>query len=232
MKKKTENFIDNKFKSAIADYCAFIEKGYSLKSLLKLIGDRYELNKQQRDTLARGISSEKDSINRRLKKIPELEPDTILYVDFYNIFFTILNYLNGKSLFICTDLFLRDCGGIYGKFNMESKKNKEIIDLMIFYLKELELEKVEFLLDSPISFSGELSSCINVRIKELEFNASAYTTRSPDFELKNKEKGAISTSDSIIIDNSILKVYDLAYSVLKKNYTLKIMDLNLLLSNT
>ena len=103
----TENF-----KNAIYDYIYFLEKEYPQKAILKLIGDRYLLSGIQRTMLYRGITTKENSLKRTSKLITEnLLSNQILHIDGYNVLITIGSYLNGNTVFVSNDNFLRDAFG-------------------------------------------------------------------------------------------------------------------------
>ncbi len=212
------------FKKAVSHYLYMLERDYPKRPLLKLIADKFQLNKIQRNLLLRGIAPKATSTFRAKKKTDNISGQS-LFIDFYNIYLTICNYNYGATLFICTDTYLRDCGEIYGKIKDDSLVLK-IISLILSHIRDSKPQQAVFILDSPVSGSGDTAGYLNRELKKNDISGTAYTRRSPDYELKKLKNGIIATSDSIIIEKTAAKVYDLAYYILKKNYQPDFLNLN------
>ena len=216
-------------KNAIRDYLYFIERGYSVKSILKLIGDHYRLNKEERTFLFRGVFKKNICQNRKKKicQIKEIK-NNILYCDGFNIIFTILSYLYGIKTFIGLDYILRDASESHNTIKRDNFFVKAI-DCLINFFKKLTLQKIIFYLDSPISHSKDIAFEIEEKMLKENIPVKLEIVPSPDFILKNVVNGIIATSDGIIIDNSNVKVFDLAKNVLDYNFKPVYFDLKKLI---
>ena len=83
----------------------------------------------------------------------------------------------------------------------------------------------EFMLDQPVTGSGDLASDLREGLGNAGIPGSAYTVPSADAELKNAE-GFIATSDSAIIDYAGRRtVYDLARHALQGAFSASFPDL-------
>ena len=216
----TENF-----KNAIYDYIYLLEKEYPQKAILKLIGDRYLLSGIQRTMLYRGITTKENSLKRTSKLITEnLLSNQILHIDGYNVLITIGSYLNGNTVFVGNDNFLRDASEIHGKIFRTELFDRALI-LIFDYLKKINIKEVFFYLDKPVSFSGKLCLKIDEQLKNYKIQGKAETFNSPDFQLKNIKEGFCATSDSTIIDNSKVKVFDLARNTILYHFKPGFIDL-------
>jgi hypothetical protein len=206
------------FISAINIYKQLLEKGFPQKAILKLVGDRYRLGTIERTMLYRGICTDKDALLRKSKLtfIKEIKNKTI-HIDGYNIFITIGSYLNGSPVFIGNDNFLRDASEIHGKI-FKTELITRAIELTFIYLKRYKVSGLKFYLDQPVSNSGKLSVMLNKNIKRFKFAGISKTLPSPDFALKQIKQGIIATSDSSIIENCNVPVFDLARRVLYYNF--------------
>ncbi|MBI9037001.1 MAG: DUF434 domain-containing protein [Bacteroidales bacterium] len=206
-------FTEN-FQNAINDYQYLLDKKYPQKAIIKIICDRYSLSSVERTILFRGIAPQKIAINRQ-KKIIDIEDvkNNTLYVDAYNVLITISSYLFGNVVFVGNDNFLRDASEIHGKAFRDNFFQKSI-GLIIDYLKILKPKKTIFYLDNPVSLSGELSSFLNEVLAKNNISGSAETVHSPDYHLINLNKGICATSDSVVIDKSGVKIFDLARNTL------------------
>jgi len=209
----TENFLN-----AINDCQYFLDKNYPQKAIIKVICDKYSLSAVERTILFRGIASQ-EIAKRRRKKIAFQEnvKNNFLYVDAYNVLITISSYLFGNVVFVANDNFLRDAAEIHGKKFRDKFFNRSI-ELIIDFLKIINPKETIFYLDNPVSYSGELSDYLNECFVKNNISGLAQTVHSPDYHLKNIQKGIVSTSDSVIIDKSNVKVFDLARSILVFNF--------------
>lgn len=215
-------------KEALNDYIYLINKSYSNKAILKLIGDRYLLNRNERIILQRGVCTEKDAIIRNNKQTMKVT-NTTLYVDFYNVIFTICNYLYGRLLFIGIDGYLRDCGEVFNYTKVNQSLFSQALDLLLLSLNYLHPNYTNFILDAPMAYSGNLSKKINQLIDSKKLNACAYTKKSPDHELMSIPEGIIATSDSVIIQNSSVKVFDMSYNILHHQFNASFLNVKELL---
>lgn len=200
------------FRAAAEDYLLFLDKGYPQNTVIKMVGDKYRLDKDHRQILFRGICSTAVAKERKLKIGEPMEGDLIL-VDTYNVLFTISNYFLGKKLFIGNDGFLRDVGEMRGRI-----KNKEMFNraerLMIETFKSWKKIKYRLYLDEPIPFSGRFAIKLSKIMAEEDIEGEATTVYSADYPLKNESSSAICTSDSAIIDKYEGKVIDLPNYIL------------------
>jgi len=200
---------------AAEDYLLFLDKGYPQRTTLKIVGDKFRLNRDQRQILYRGIC-QTNTATERSQKIGMPEDGDLVLVDTYNVLFTISNYFLGKQLFISNDGFLRDIGEMRGRI-----KNKEMFTrsekLMIETLKGWKNIVFRLFLDEPVPFSGRFAIKLSKTMAEEDIEGDAITVHSADYPLKNEQSTAICTSDSAIIDKYKGKVIDLPHYILK-NY--------------
>lgn len=220
--------INDEFIRAARDFVYLMNQRYPRKTILKIVGDRYLLNTFQRILLSRGIFSDEDIQLRIQKTIDKIDSQSI-WIDAYNVFFTISNYLLGRIVFISNDRFLRDAGEVYGKLHKEPVFTKAI-DLTMNYLKKMGPSNVQFLLDKPISHSAELAGRLREILGTELIPGNAQIDKNPDAVLIRQCSGIIATSDSDILNETELPIVDLAHLVLADNFTLALPDLGKLLS--
>ena len=92
-----------------------------------------------------------------------------LVIDGYNVIITIETALFGKPLILADDGFLRDISGIsknYNKNYKRSEKTDEALRLIFDLLKKVKPNHTLFLLDSPISHSGQLAKDVREYFKK------------------------------------------------------------------
>lgn len=205
------------FAIAVNDYLFLLEKAYPQKTILKIVGDKYQLAGVERSILFRGIATREKCRLRKSRNIRILKPGSSLFIDGYNVIRTIGSYLSGKTVFISMDGFLRDAAEMHRSVLREKVLNQSI-NLMFEFLNKSQLSKATIYLDEPISKSGELASILNNKLLKSGIDGDALTVHSPDHYLKEVNEGFICTADSAVIDNCQVKVYDLAKAILILNF--------------
>ena len=228
---KNKNLLTTAFKTAITDYYYLLNKNYPEKETLKLVGNRFRLTGVQRTILFRGITSKEKALKRKTKLITlENSKGKILYIDGYNVLFTMMNYLLGKVIFIGNDGILRDSGGAYGKIENETTFYQSA-NLLLDFIPWNAFQEVTIYLDSPVSNSSSHLIQLEKHVQQKKIKGKIHLTRPVDLRLKqiNDCDGVIATSDSQIIDHTPGKIIDLARSVLETTYGIAILDLGSLI---
>lgn len=212
--------------SAIRDYRWLLDKNYPQRSSLHIVGDRYKLTGAERSILYRGVGDSASAKLRSAKLTSEL-PSAIIAIDCYNVLFTLMNYLMGKPVYISDDGFVRDAGEGRGRIN-----NKKIFDRALKLLKEFILDNPDkeyyLLLDAPISNSAKLALELFEFLKSSGIKGIAETLRSPDYVLQNFTNAILCSGDSVIIDRTKCKVFDLPGYILKRSYKTKFDSISLI----
>ena len=221
-------FTDN-FRQAIRDFSYLIENEYPRKAVLKLIGDRYLLNKAQRTLLNRGIMRKRDAIERFKKTIHNIKGCRLI-IDTYNVLLIISNYLLGRIVFISTDGFIRDAGETHGKINRDKVFMKSVEYLMEYLVAEKPSEII-FYIDNPVSYSGDLAENLREYLRGKKLKGNAIAVNNPDKELIMQKEGIIATSDSEILNGTECRICDLAAMVLNSRFQLQLIDLGEILSD-
>jgi len=220
--------ITDEFIQALRDYEYLLNQQYPRKTILKIVGDRYLLNSFQRIMLSRGVFP-KNNIEERIRKTGKIIAGQDLYIDAYNVLFTLSNYLLGRLVFIGNDHFVRDTGEALGKPN-EDPVFSRAIELCIGYLLKSKPSGVEFLVDKPISYSAVLAGQLRELLSGAGLKGDARIDKNPDAVLIRQSEGIVVSSDSDILDNTELPVLDLAHLILKDNFELDLPDLGNLLN--
>jgi hypothetical protein len=208
----------DRFIAAARDYRYLLERNYPQKGIIRLTGDRYALSGTERTMLYRGITTRENCVNRKKKiaLVREVRGGG-LTIDGYNVMLTIGNYLNGNTVFISNDRLLRDAAEMHGKVF-----RKELMDRVVYLLLDdllyLKISSTLICFDRPVSKSGELSRKVSKALQDAGIPGHAETAGSADYVLKQARQGCIATSDSSIIDQSPLKVFDLARHVITRNF--------------
>ena len=220
-----KDFISESFKEALKDYLFLKNKEYPDKAAGKLVGDRYRLTGVQRMVLFRGVTSTAKALIRQGKLTGD-SAGKKLYVDGYNVLFTIMNYLTGKAVFIGNDGLLRDAGAGYGEIEKETFFYKAV-DLFFQWLGNCAAESVTIYLDRSVTNNALHRKVMESQIQALTIDGEVNLVPLADRELKGKRDGLIATSDSQIIDAAPGKIIDAARHTLESKYgdRIEILDL-------
>jgi len=184
------------FTKAADDLCYLLTRGYGSASALELVGNRYRLNKRQREALLR-ISSSREEIDSRQAKVcpaADLKGQSV-DIDGFNLLIVLESLLSGAFVFKCRDGSYRDISGVHGSYHRVAKTG-DAIRLVEAGLKNLGVEHVCWYLDAPVSNSGRLKTLLlsaNNCWWEVEL------LNSPDRELAQSSRIVI-TSDGWILD--------------------------------
>ena len=226
-----EEFVTPPFKEAVNDYLFLKSKEYPEKAAIKLVGDRYRLTGIQRMILFRGIASPGTATGRQSKITGDITGKK-LYVDGYNVLFTIMNYLLGKVIFKAFDGILRDAGAGYGKIEKEGFLYKAM-DILFQWPGSSEAESMTIYLDRSISNSDAHAKELERRMNRAHISGQVIPVQFADKELKQKRDAVIATSDSEIIDAVPCRILDAARHALESKYgdRIKILDLKYLIKD-
>lgn len=189
-------------KEAAKDLRYLINRGYNRKSAIDLVGNRWNLNRNQRNILYRAIFSHEEIRNRYLNEaeIKEIE-GKIVAIDTYNILITIESFLKGLLLIKADDRYLRDISKVFNKYR-QSSHTIQAIQMILKKLKPYKPKQVLFFLDKAISRSGELAALIKKKLNIFDINGDAITVPNSDKSVIMNGEIAIS-SDRVILENAI-----------------------------
>jgi len=221
--------LSDNFKQAIKDFSYLNENEYPRKAILKLIGDRYRLNKSQRTLLNRGILRKKDTVDRYQKKNQNIKNSKLL-IDTYNVLLIISNYLLGRIVFISTDGFIRDAGETHGKINRD-KVFMRSVEYLFEYLDAERPSEIIFYIDNPVTYSGELAEHLRECLREKKLKGDAIVVNNPDRELILQKEGIIATSDSEVMNETSCRICDLPAQVLNARFKVHLIDLGEIVSD-
>lgn len=205
---------DHHLRRAAQDFRYLLNRGFPRKASLELVGNRYQLTSDQRHLLHRSVFPERDSKRRRAKKISLSQlRGKELAIDGYNVLITLEAGLSGRPLIIGDDGFIRDISGLSGNYR-KSDKTEEALSLIVKALKMGRPKHALFLLDSPISRSGDLAREIRNRLKREDISGDARAVRVPE-KILNRFRGVVATTDTAILDQS-KRAVDLSGDLLKQ----------------
>ena len=206
-----------KLQQAVKDVSWLLSRGYSGKSSLKLVGDRYRLQARQRLAIARSSCSRQAASRRRLHALPEeAMKDNILYIDGFNLLITVESSLSGGFILEGVDGCYRDMASIHGSYK-RVMETEAAITLSGKAMEALAVRQAIWLLDRPVSNSGRLKQMILEIAGKNNWDWEAALHYNPD-NLLAGQPAPIATSDSVILDGAA-QWFNLARFVVGKHVT-------------
>ncbi|MFK7807549.1 MAG: DUF434 domain-containing protein [Saprospiraceae bacterium] len=187
------------FTNAVDDFCFLLNRGYTPNAILQLVGNRYKLNKRQRNAILR-ISSSDAEVQRRKSNCITAKAlkGKSISLDGLNILILLESALSGAYLFKGRDGTYRDISSVHGSYKRVTK-TEEAIYLIGKIFKELEVGSVHWYLDQPVSNSGRLKKRLLEISAEEDYNWEATLVFDPDKVLA-KSTEVVVTSDGWILD--------------------------------
>ena len=186
-------------RTAVSELSWLLTRDYSMKSALKLVGDRHRLTDRQRLALSRGACSDQSKLRRANTRvaIEELESADVV-IDGFNLIITIEAALSGGILFLCRDGCVRDLSSVHGSYRSVDE-TEVAIQLIGQSLSVLKTKSVNWLLDRPVSNSGRLAKLIRVCAEQKGWPWTVETAFNPDREIVSSDRIVI-TSDGPLLD--------------------------------
>jgi hypothetical protein len=214
--------IREEFWEAAEDLRLLLNRGYPKDASLQLVGNRYNLDRDGRHLLSRGVFPHPRAEERSAKQVSVQElKGTELAIDGHNCIITLESALKNKPLLLADDGFVRDIAGVSGGYK-ETKETQEALGLIMDLLKVAEPEEVRFLLDAPISGSGELAARIRGMMQDRGIQGDASAVKVPEHIMAAYE-GIIVSSDTAVIDQA-KRVFDLAGYLIREKLGIPYID--------
>jgi len=220
-------------RAALGDYRFLVERGYPDRPSIELVGNRYRLTREERNLLFRGVVAEKHAAGRCAKLVTVLQlrerdrrgQRLSLRVDGYNVLYTILAYLRGAGVFICTDCVLRDVSAAHGR-RPPAGKLRSAVGLLCEALGALPAHRAILLLDAQVRLYYDPAELLRDALAGRGVQAEIRTTAQADAELTRAPGDTVvATSDSVILDRTAAAVFDLARYALERAFSPVFLDL-------
>jgi hypothetical protein len=168
------------------------------------------LDQEERNYLARKVSSDQTARNRRSKIVDfnDLKGQVIL-VDGYNVLITLESVLHHpQTILESDDGVLRDTKAVFGNYRPH-QETANVLNILLDFLKKSNPKEVHFFYDRPVSRSGELSKLTRETMEKNHLPGSAVTHPQVDRELiRNSPEKVVATSDGPLMDK-VKRVVDL-----------------------
>lgn len=189
------------FTVAINDLCYLLTRAYGESSALQIVGNRYKLNKRQRNAVLR-VSCKDEAIKKRDQS--RLESDELankmIEIDGFNLLILLESALSGAYVFKCRDALYRDISSVHGSYKRVMKTEAAIL-MIGNALNELGVKSIKWYLDQPVSNSGRLKTRLLEISNVNQFNWEVELVYDPDKVLA-KSQHVVVSSDGWILDNA------------------------------
>jgi hypothetical protein len=186
---------------AVRELSWLLSRDYSMKSALKLVGDRHALTDRQRLAVSRAAGADQSKEHRAMTILPVAKvAGEELIIDGFNLIITIEAALSGGLLIHCRDGCIRDLSSVHGSYRSVNETD-QAIHLIGTALEGLRPKSVSWLLDRPISNSGRLAKRIRDLATENGWNWTVEVVFNPDAEIIASGRVVIS-SDSNVLDKT------------------------------
>ena len=208
---------------AAEDLRYLLNRDYSKDASLQLVGNRYNLDRDARHLLRRGVFSHALAEKRNAKRVSVAElKGKGLAIDGHNCLITLESALKRKTILLADDGFIRDIAGVSGGYR-ETKETQEALEMIMGFLAETSLAETRFLLDAPISGSGELAARIRKIMRDRGIQGDASAVKVPEHIMVRYE-GIIASSDTAVIDQAE-RLFDLAGYLIQEQVGTPYIDL-------
>ncbi len=217
-----EEILSPLFKKATADLVYLLDRGYPVKQVVELAGNRYRLSSVQRSVLRRGIAAADIAGKRKAKFISANDvAGQSLSIDSCNVIAVVGNYLNGFFVYLAADGAVRDAAESGGVFR-DGERRRKVVRLVVNALADLKPDGINFYIDEPHAHSRDLAGELREELRLRGRSAEIKLVRSADRVLKNVS-GILASGDSEIID-AVERVFDLARYILEKNFDINLPE--------
>ncbi|MBU2550706.1 MAG: DUF434 domain-containing protein [Proteobacteria bacterium] len=207
---------------AALDLRYLLGRGYPRPGALTFVGNRYQLPREDRDVLNRGVYPTAEAAARRARlRGPDAIRGRCVGVDGHNVLITLESALLGRRLIRCDDGLIRDATGAAASYR-PSETTDSALDMIMDYLRDRSAGSVLFLLDAPMSCSGELAAQVRAVLAGRGMMGRARAAGDPDFELATFS-GLVATSDSVLVDRAA-EPLDLAGCIIRERMPEAILE--------
>jgi hypothetical protein len=188
-----------KLQHALEDLYYLLGRDYPIKASLALVGNRYQLVKRQLQAL-QGMACSANELRKR--KNTELSPaalkDETILLDGFNVLIILETALSGGFVFEGLDSCYRDISSVHGSYRTVETTEQALITIGKA-LQQLQLKKVIWVFDAPVSNSGKLKGTCYEIAGQHRFPWEIRLENAPDKYLI-ENSGLICSSDAWVLN--------------------------------
>ncbi|OQP57186.1 hypothetical protein A3860_11530 [Niastella vici] len=214
----------HKILQALQDMYYLLNRNYPLKASLALAGNRYQLVKRQLQAL-QGMACSEEEIRKR--KVKELQPAAMknqtIFLDGFNILILVETALSGGFVFEGLDGCYRDISSVHGNYRTVANTEEALL-IIGTTLQQLQLHKVIWVFDAPVSNSGKLkATCYEIAGKH-HFPWEIRLENDPDKYLIDNN-GLICSADAGVL-NECKSWFNLGALIINNSPGIKLLRLS------
>ena len=187
--------------SAVADLSWLLTRGYTDKSSLKLVGDRYALTARQRQAVARCTCGNAERERRLAHQVgPDSLRGNMIMIDGFNLLTTLETALSGGVILPSCDSCYRDIASMHGNYRVLSE-TRPALELIQAELTGLGVCHAIWYFDQPVSNSGRVKMLLAEIATDNQIGPSVDIQLVPDPDpILAASNEIIATSDSAVLD--------------------------------
>mgnify|MGYP000147379970 CR=1 FL=1 len=190
-----------KIKEAVTDVSYLLSRGFSEKSSVQLVGNRYKLNARQQKAV-QGMSASAAQVTQRKSTnvtIDQLKDQTVI-IDGFNILIILESFLSGGYVFKGVDDCYRDVSSVHGTYK-RVQQTQEVLITVGDFLQEAQVKSVIWIFDQPVSNSGRMKTLLGELSRKRTYPWHITLDYNPDKVLAESDHIAAS-SDAWILDRA------------------------------
>ncbi len=188
-------------RTATRELSWLLERGYSVVSALKLVGDRHELRERQRTAVQRCACSATARESRGARRVEVADLDgRALAIDGFNCLITIEAAFAGGVVLVGRDGCHRDLASVHGSYR-RVEETARALAAICDVLAPRKLRSVRWYLDRPVSNSGRLRGLILDQADERGLDWEVELVDNPDRALAAQQGPVVASCDSWVLDH-------------------------------
>ncbi|MEL1136670.1 DUF434 domain-containing protein [Desulfitobacterium sp. THU1] len=185
-------------KIALQEIQWLLDRGYKEGPVVTFVGNHYQFSLRQRNALKRASCTKLQAQRRKLAQLPyQAANERSLIIDGFNLIIALEVALSGGPLILGADGVLRDLAGVSGSYRIIEQTDRAL-EILGQAFKRLAVPKAKFLLDAPISNSGQLKHRILNHAHNWLTDVEVELVPNADVVLSKMER--VITGDSVILD--------------------------------
>jgi hypothetical protein len=186
-------------RAAVGDLSLLLARRYAPAASLKLVGDRFALDRRQRVAVMRAACSDQALAGRAGRRLnPADLRGRPLRIDGYNLLTTVEAALAGGALLHCRDGTFRDMASMHGTYR-KVRETVPAIEMIGRFVEPLAPSECLWYLDRPVSNSGRLKTAILEVAEARRWPWRVQLVASPD-RLLARGDDPVATADSAVLD--------------------------------
>jgi hypothetical protein len=202
--------------SAVADLAWLLTRGYTDKSALKLVGDRYTLTARQRQAVARSTCGNAEREHRLAHQVDAaVLRGHVVVIDGFNLLITLETALSGGVILPGRDGCYRDMASMHGNYRVLSE-TRPALELIQRELAALGVCHAIWYFDQSVSNSGRLKTLLAAIATDKQIGPPVDIQLVPDPDpILAASSEIIVTSDSTVLDQC-QRWFNLAHNLISK----------------